>query len=402
MRYWNRFPAVLAFALGISSGCQQAQTDSFSDSAAISAAQSSSNQSTVSAETLRKWDEYLKKEPLNKIQEECLPRHFPARAAYQGTVVLFHGFSACPQQFWEIGDKLAASGYEVFLPLLPGHGRIKIKPDQDNLDGLPQAHEWRKYRDHVDVMADMIRPSQGIHAVGGLSVGATLATHAMLSADTKDVWQRALIMAPLYNSIDDRRRLATEVLGNIPFLNQFFGHGWGEQCLNDSKIPFGPLGYVRGGFCNFKASHAAGFDNFGNSVIDLMQKYGRGEIVVPSENRIQFIFADFDQKTRPKSLNLALNALLNGKGKAKTTACSFGPPVPHSFISRYDAEKHVDPERNKPWLDTLISGGAGFLNSGTEVPTAIEKSTYPLANHCRLEPGQRASDTWPVPPRQQR
>ena len=37
-------------------------------------------------------------------------------------VVLFHGFSNCPEQFSELGRRLFEQGYNVFIPRQPYHG----------------------------------------------------------------------------------------------------------------------------------------------------------------------------------------------------------------------------------------------------------------------------------------
>ncbi len=41
---------------------------------------------------------------------------------YKGVAVLFHGFTACPSQWSQITTLLSERGYEILVPLLPGHG----------------------------------------------------------------------------------------------------------------------------------------------------------------------------------------------------------------------------------------------------------------------------------------
>ena len=62
------------------------------------------------------------------IQTDCLPKQWPADSSvtYKGTVMLLHGFTACPQQYFETQAYLTAQGYNVLAPLLPGHG-LKFK-----------------------------------------------------------------------------------------------------------------------------------------------------------------------------------------------------------------------------------------------------------------------------------
>ena len=49
-------------------------------------------------------------------QEQCKPRKYDATGAYQGTILLLHGFTACPQQFDEV---VSCSDPSPSLPALP-------------------------------------------------------------------------------------------------------------------------------------------------------------------------------------------------------------------------------------------------------------------------------------------
>lgn len=356
----------------------------------------------MSAESLLAWQAYLDSLPLEEIQDECLPQRYQARRTYQGTVVLFHGYSACPQQFWEVADQLADRGFDVLLPLLPGHGRIRSNSGQDEvLDELPQAHEWQIYLEHAQEMANVVRASDGIRAVGGLSVGGTLATYGFLAPELAGTWSRALILAPMYNSTEGIARIVPEFVGNIPFLNQWLGMGWGEQCWKDSTTPYGPNDYRRGGFCSFKLTHLAALQSLGQYVKKHILEFAQGDGRIAEDAEIQLVFTDFDALLRSRSLNQTLDQL-SGEyvaGSMQMHACSYGGGVPHSFLSRYDAELHTDPERHKAWLPSLVDGASNFLASGTPFPTRQEPSVYPLAPACAYDSMARPSSSWPVPSR---
>ena len=47
------------------------------------------------------------------------------RREEEGLPVLFHGFSACPQQWDLISPLLAKRGFDVLMPLNPGHGNLE-------------------------------------------------------------------------------------------------------------------------------------------------------------------------------------------------------------------------------------------------------------------------------------
>ena len=49
-------------------------------------------------------------------------REWPAQGQQKGAVLLLHGLFADSQSFTTLGRKLAAKGYRVYAPDLPGHG----------------------------------------------------------------------------------------------------------------------------------------------------------------------------------------------------------------------------------------------------------------------------------------
>ena len=64
------------------------------------------------------WKTYVREETEGKqIQPGCVPTHFAPKegVSSKGLVVIYHGFTACPQQFFLIGQKLAEKGFDVFL-----------------------------------------------------------------------------------------------------------------------------------------------------------------------------------------------------------------------------------------------------------------------------------------------
>jgi Serine aminopeptidase, S33 len=363
----------------------------------ISEAQTLQNKS-FSGESAQLWNNYVGSLPLEKIQPECLPLRIEHAGNYKGTITLFHGFSACPQQFWELGKKLSDSGYEVLLPLLQGHGYKRIN-NTENLEQLPNAFTWKDYKKILKTVAEISIKSPGKHSIGGLSGGASLATTAILSEEFSGIWQQALIMAPMYNSIDNWKRIFPEVVGNIPLVNELLGRSWGEQCETDSANSFGLGNYKRGGFCSFKVNHAAAIDSLGQEAINLMQQYQNNKIQKIKNTKVQFVYTDFDNASRGNSLNLAIKALKfpAGNKTLQVNACSFPVSVPHSFISRYDSEKFTDPERKKPWLNSLIQNSVNFFSEGKEFENTKEASIYPNVNRCLVNNTDSSQDTWFVP-----
>jgi alpha-beta hydrolase superfamily lysophospholipase len=102
-------------------------------------------------------------------------------------IVLFHGYTNCPQQFRELGHIFYDLGYNVLIPRLPRHGLADRKVE--NLSPL-KAEELRDCADtSVDIACGL---GQKVY-IGGLSAGGTLS--AWIAQNRNDV-TRAVLIAP--------------------------------------------------------------------------------------------------------------------------------------------------------------------------------------------------------------
>ena len=138
------------------------------------------------------WQTHIQEETTGKsIQQDCMPRYYPASKPSKGMVMFFHGFTACPQQYFAIGERLSAMGYDVFLPLSPGHGREPFdgaKGDQDNFKDLPSTAHAEEY---VAVEQDNQRLAefvQKMNAIASLHPGPRYL--AGLSGEELSNWSR--------------------------------------------------------------------------------------------------------------------------------------------------------------------------------------------------------------------
>jgi carboxylesterase len=102
-------------------------------------------------------------------------------------VVLVHGFTGSPWEVRYLGTQLAACGYTVRAPLLPGHGT--------SLADLDQTH-WEDWAEAVERAVDALRIRCTRVAVVGQSLGGLLALH--LASHRKDVMCVASLAAPLW------------------------------------------------------------------------------------------------------------------------------------------------------------------------------------------------------------
>jgi carboxylesterase len=105
--------------------------------------------------------------------------------------LFFHGFTAAPYQFIPMGEALSREGYNVLVPLMPGHGRAgEWGPDRPP----PLPTEIDTYRDFARQWLEYALALGEEVAVGGISGGGTVA--AWLALEYASQVDRALLFAP--------------------------------------------------------------------------------------------------------------------------------------------------------------------------------------------------------------
>lgn len=109
--------------------------------------------------------------------------------------IFLHGFTATPEQFVPIGEAFFQAGYNVLIPLLPGHG-IAGNWDRDNPPPLPENEQV--YEDFGLYWLEIAQSLGTKVIVGGLSGGSTLA--AWLALERPEQIYRNLVFAPYLSS----------------------------------------------------------------------------------------------------------------------------------------------------------------------------------------------------------
>ncbi len=152
-----------------------------------------SNYSTLTAAIVR--ETWAREDALPLMNENCRSRFFLQPSPSPKVCLFFHGFTATPEQFLPIGEAFFEAGYNVLIPLLPGHG---------------QAGDWN--RDHPPPLPEnqQIYQEFGLYwlhqaqvfgkqvIVGGLSGSGTLA--AWLALERPQQINRTLVFAPFLSS----------------------------------------------------------------------------------------------------------------------------------------------------------------------------------------------------------
>jgi len=121
--------------------------------------------------------------------------------------LFFHGFTAGPYQFQPIAQALFAAGYNVLVPLQPGHG-IAGSWDSGNPPPLPTESEV--YQEFALSWLEVAQNLGDEIIVGGLSSGGTLA--AWLSVEHPQEVAKALIFAPYLGGNNELVDFAVEIL----------------------------------------------------------------------------------------------------------------------------------------------------------------------------------------------
>lgn len=304
--------------------------------------------------------EAMRGQNAEKLQPGCEPARYspPAKVKFRGVAILLHGFSACPQQYEQLGPQLARAGYEVFVPLFPGHGEIPISaaPRVDKVEFVPQAAAgWGPVVTQVNQIAEAF---QGEKVLVGLSQGSNIALRA--TQIQPNLYDRVVVFSPkLRNESAFLSNLFSNQLHilNIDSFIAGMRNGW-KSCEEKDSLP--PVN--RAGFCNFENRHAIAMLDFGKIVIDNSSKPSS-----KTRTQIQMILSHSDDGT----CNNAAVEVLRGMIKAGSSvkACIMAKEVPHAMLSVRDQPYA------KPWLAPLFAATEKFLTSGAFVPGSSETVT---------------------------
>lgn len=105
---------------------------------------------------------------MSAVQEYTILKEAESRFR-QGTngkaVLIIHGFTGYPGEFYELTEELNQEGYTVSLPLLPGHGR--------NGEAFKRTN-WKDWLNHVREEYRSLAESHNSVSVVGLSMGGVL------------------------------------------------------------------------------------------------------------------------------------------------------------------------------------------------------------------------------------
>ena len=302
------------------------------------------------------WSAYLNQYDLEALQPDCRPRRVdPAPGqTYRGTAVFFHGFSACPQQFFELADLLAETGWRTLIPLLPGHGLMFADQRRDDFSQLPTSRNWEQaYGRLADEINSIMSLATGERVVGGLSVGGTTALFVNLRAP--DLYARHLIFAPFFEP------------GASQSVNAVIGSGTRTPGANRARVkPFAVKdpcldrrAQGRAGMCNYELRHVGAINALGSFTLKALKEN-------PLPGALQVAGAENDGVVSNDATREFLSAQ---RQQGRISACFYPDGTPHAMISPFD-----NPGIDMYWLETLRKTSLDFVDAGMPFPTSGEVS----------------------------
>lgn len=123
--------------------------------------------------------------------EKCRSKFFFHAQPTEKVCIFFHGFTAGSYQFEPLAEALYKIGYNVLIPLIPGHG---IAGDWDSNNPPPLPENAEVYQKFALEWLQKAKPLGENLILGGYSSGGTLA--AWLSQEYPQEIAKTLLFAP--------------------------------------------------------------------------------------------------------------------------------------------------------------------------------------------------------------
>ncbi len=136
-----------------------------------------------------------REDALPLLNESCRSRFFLHPRRTKKVLVFFHGFTAAPWQFVPMGEAFFKAGYNVLVPLMPGHGH---GGDWSRQNPAPLPTSAGVYQNFAQEWLDRAQELGEEVYIGGLSGGGTVAAWLALER-CKDI-AGCLLFAPYLSS----------------------------------------------------------------------------------------------------------------------------------------------------------------------------------------------------------
>jgi hypothetical protein len=98
------------------------------------------------------------------VNEVCKSKSLLHNKKVEHTIVIFHGFTNCPEQFSQLGTKIYDLGWNVYIPRIPHHGNEDVLADE--LQNLTSGELVNTIAESVDIASGL---GNEVHLMGHYS-----------------------------------------------------------------------------------------------------------------------------------------------------------------------------------------------------------------------------------------
>ncbi|MGI8504191.1 MAG: alpha/beta hydrolase [Hassallia sp.] len=242
--------------------------------------------------------------------EACRPKFFFHPEPTAKVCLFFHGFTAGPYQFEPLAKALFEAGYNVLVPLLPGHG-VAGKWDKDNPPPLPSEIEI--YQQFAFSWLEVAQKLGNQVIVGGLSTGGNLA--AWLALERPQEIERSLLFAPSLGSNNAVVDFLVEVL---PIYYEWLN--------KDNSGNFGYDGFLIPAFRIFL--------DMGKEILERVEK----EPTVP----MFVIYSESDRAINHHEIKILFESVLKQQPQSWYHRFDKSLEIPHTMMTKAEGNKYQD------------------------------------------------------------
>jgi pimeloyl-ACP methyl ester carboxylesterase len=300
------------------------------------------------------WQTYA--DEVNQVprQAACQPQLLSAAPTVErrGAVVMIHGFGGCPQQLTQLGAMVAARGFDVLLPLLPGHGVLPTPEGDDDLSRLPTAKDGAsRYTGLARRMNEIMAKSPGEKIIVGFSLGGAMSLNANLQQ--RELYDRQLLLSPMFAIrggafVEGLARF----LGRIPAIK--------NKIVKPAKAREACDGWQaagRAGFCDYRLKHAV-------ALLDLEKLNRDWYRQQPFKEPVQIVAAgDEDYVSNDEIVSF----VEQHQSVGPISLCFMPDDVPHEMLSPYE-----NAGTEMVWLQGLLDNAILFITESRNFPVITD------------------------------
>jgi len=241
--------------------------------------------------------------------EKCRSKFFFQPNPAPKVCLFFHGFTAGPYQFEPLGEALFQAGYNVLVPLQPGHG---IAGDWNGDNPPPMPEDPQVYQQFVLEWVQQAKPLGKQLIVGGYSTGGTLA--AWLAQEHPKTIEKTLLFAPY---LSGHNKVADWLVEILPFYYEWL-----------NKDNPGNFGYD-----GFSIPVLRIFLDMGEQILDRAKSTPATPMLI--------ISSESDQATNLHEHQELFEAVLNDQPKSWYYCFDKKLKVPHTMMTKAEGNDYL-------------------------------------------------------------